>query len=288
VTTDRLADAETAWIPRAERPEPLPTALAALAGAALTALLYMAAQGGTVVFMSAVLAVQALLVAAWCGSARPPGKAGVAVVAGGTAVLADLVLAFGKDNTVGGLGGVIAAAFGATIVSQLVRGEGRRHVTEAFGSTLTLVVGVVALSTTISLHRQIGGVALLAACLGAAGAGLVVARLTDLLVPSPTMNVAVSRGMVGVLAGSLAGAVVGGVSGALTAHMALPLALLAGWGVALAAVLADIGVGYAAAGRAIVEQRPEPTPWRPVLGPLLGVSVAAPAGYVFSLVLFSL
>ena len=195
---------------------------------------------------------------------------------------------FGRQTTAGALGGVIAAAFGATIVSQLVRGAGRRQVTEAFGSTLTLVVGVVALSTTISLHRQIGGVPLLAACLGAAGAGLVVARLTDLVAPSPTMNIHVARGAFGVLAGSVAGAVIGGLSGALTAHMALPLAALAGWGVAVTAVLADIGVSFAAAGRAIVEQGAQPSRWRPVLGPLLGVSVAAPAGYVFSLVLFSL
>jgi hypothetical protein len=152
---------------------------------------------------------------------------------------------------------------------------------------MTLVVGIVALATTISLHRELGGAPLLTACLSASGSGLVVARLVDLVLPAPAVNIAVARGVPGVLAGSLAGAIVGGLSAALTTHMSLPLAALAGWGVALAAVLADVGVGFAAAGRAIVEPSEGASPWRPLLGPLVGVCVAAPAGYVFSLVLFA-
>lgn len=286
MTTDRFAEDKTAWIPRAERPEALPTALAALAGAGLTALLYLAAQADAiVVFAAAVLVVQLLLVAAWSSAARPPAPIGVAAVGAGSALLADGVLAFGQDASVGPLAGVIAAAFGATIVAQLVRGESRRQVTEAFGSTLALVACIVALATMISLHRHSGGRPLLTACLWATGAGLVVARLTDLVLPTPPVNVLVSRGAFGILAGSLVGALAGVISPSIT--VSLVLAALAGWGVALAAILADVGVGFAAAGRAIVEQSAQPSPWRPLLGPLLGVSVAAPAGYVFSLVLFA-
>jgi hypothetical protein len=37
----------------------------------------------------------------------------------------------------------------------------------------------------------------------------------------------------------------------------------------------------------LVGEAPQPSPLRPLLGPLLGLAVAAPAGYVFGLVLLS-
>jgi hypothetical protein len=220
-------------------------------------------------------------------AAKPPGLVGVAVVGAGAALGADAVAAFSDELTVGPLAGVIAGAFGATIIAQLVRGAARRHVTTAFGSAMTLVVAVVCLATMVSLHRQSGGVDLLTTCLVAAGAGLVVARLTDLVLPTPAVHYAVPRGIIGLAAGSLVGAGVAAFSAALGEPLSIPLAALAGWGVALAGILADLGVGYASAGRALVGDVPAPSPLRPLLGPLLGVAVAAPAGYVFGLVLLS-
>jgi hypothetical protein len=163
VTTGRLADEETAWIPRAENPQPVPTALAAAAAVALTALLYLAAHGGTAVFAAATLVVQLLLVAVWCLVTRPPSAVSVGAVGAASALLATGILAFSDTATAAPAGSVVAVAFIATIVTQLARRGARRQVTEAFGSTMTLVVAVAALSTAVSLHRDIGGSGLVAA-----------------------------------------------------------------------------------------------------------------------------
>jgi hypothetical protein len=97
------------------------------------------------------------------------------------------------------------------------------------------------------------------------------------------VNYSVPRGAVGVLAGAAAGAGVGALSSALADPMTIPIAGLVGGGVALAAILADVGVGFAAAGRDLVEQPPVLSRWRPLLGPLLGLAFAAPAAYVFGM-----
>ena len=286
VTTDRIDD-DTTWIPRMDRPQVLPTAIAAGAAAILTGILLAGAQFGSVLFAGTVLLVQLLLVAAWFLGVRTPGRSGVGAVAVGAALAGDGAAAFARDATVAPLAGVVAVAFGATVVAQLVRGGARRHVTEAFGATMTLVVGVVALASTVSLHRQSGGPGLLVTCLVAAGVGLVVARVTDLVVPGPNVHYAVPRGLVGIGVGSVVGALAAIVAALLNDSISVPLAAIAGWGVALAGILADLAVGYASAGRALVGDEPEASPLRPLLGPLLGLAVAAPAGYVFGLVLLS-
>jgi hypothetical protein len=282
-----MADDDTTWIPRMERPHPVPTVVAATAAALLTGVLVGTAQAGTVVFAGAVLAVQLLLIAAWYLGVRTPGRIGVAVVATGAALAADAAATWSEEATVGPLAGVVAAAFGATIVAQLVRGVGRRHVTEAFGATMTLVVAVTSLASTIALHRHAGGPGLLATCLLAGGAGLVAARLLDLAFPGPNVHYAVARGLIGVGGGSVVGAAAAVVAAVFTDSISVPLAAVAGWGVALAGILADLGVAYASAGRALVGDEPERSPLRPLLGPLLGLAVAAPAGYVFGLVLLN-
>jgi hypothetical protein len=286
VSTDRI-DGETTWIPRMERPALVPTVVAASAAAVLTGLLAGGAALASTHFAGVVTIVQLLLVVVWYLGVRTPGRVGVAAVAGCAALAASGFAAFAEDATVAPLAGVVAVAFGATTVAQLVRGAGRRQVTEAYGATMTLVVAVVALASTISLHRQSGGPGLLVTCLAAAGLGLVVARLTDLAVPGPNVHYAVPRGLIGIGVGSVVGALTALVVALLNDSVSAPLALIAGWGVALAGILADLGVGYASAGRALVGETAEPSPLRPLLGPLLALAVAAPAGYVFGLVLLS-
>jgi hypothetical protein len=280
-------DDDTTWIPRMEKPGQAPTLIAAGAAVILTGLLVGVAQLASLVFAGVVLVVQLLLVAGWFLGVRTPGRIAVAVVATGSAVAADAVLLYADDATVAPLAGVIAVAFGATIIGQLVRGVARRHVTEAFGSTLTLVVAVSSLASTISLDRQSGGPDLLTTCLVAAGAGMAVARLVDLVKPGPNVHYAVQRGVVGIAVGSVVGAIAAVLAAVLTDALSLPLAALAGWGVALAGILADLGVGYAGAGKTLVGEQQDATPLRPLLGPLLGLAVAAPAGYVFGLVLLT-
>jgi hypothetical protein len=288
VSRARIADEATAVIPRAENPQPLPTALSALAAAVITGVLYLAAYAPVAVFAVAALAVQLGLVAVYCLVIRPPNLIGVAVVPALAAVATTGILTFGDELSLAPVGPVIALAFLATVIAQLARRDSRRQLTEAFGATMMLVVAVSGIAATIPLHRQIGGPKLLAACVAAAGAGLVVARLTDLAVPRPTINYSVPRGVVGVLAGAAAGALVAAVSPPLTDPLTLPVAALAGAGIALAGILADVGTSFAAAGRALIDPPAERSPLRPLLGPLLGVAFAAPAGYVFGLLVLGL
>jgi hypothetical protein len=287
VSRARIADEATAVIPRAENPQPMPTALSAFAAAVITGVLYLAAHAATPVFALAALIVQLALVAVFCLVTDPPNLLGVAAVPAAAAVGCTALLTFGRDASVAPAGSVIALAFLATIGVQLARRDSRRQITEAFGATMMLVVAVCATAATIPLHRQIGGPGLLAACVAAGGAGLIVARLVDLAVPRPTVNYSVPRGAVGVLAGALAGAALGGLSPALADPLSPPVAALAGAGIALAGILADVGTSFAAAGRELLATSDAPSPLRPLLGPLLGVAFAAPAGYVFGLLVFA-
>lgn len=265
-------------------------AIAAAVAAVATLALWFTAGGTVAVYAATVLLVQAALVAAWCVAARPPAPAGVAAVGLLTAVGVDAVGLWSDRTTAAPLVGVVAGAFGLVIVAQLVRGVTRRNVTEAFGASLTVALAVTALATTVPLLRQ-DGRALLSAFLLASGTGVVVARLGDLVAPRPVVHEAVPRGLLGLGLGGFAGAGVAALSAAVSDPLSIPLAAAVGWVVATAAVLADLGVGYARAGRLLTghdDRRPAlDAALSAVLGPLLGLAVAAPVGYVFGLVLLT-
>ncbi|GAA0231306.1 hypothetical protein GCM10009539_15910 [Cryptosporangium japonicum] len=243
-----------------------------------------AALGGPLLYAAAILLAQLALVGTWCVVTRPPGTVGTAVVGALTALAADAVaLATGRGGA-GALVAVLACAFGATTFHQLARGVARRNVTESFGSTLTVAVAVIALAATVAL-RQADEAHLVTLIAVAAALGMVVARLADLVVPRPTVHEDVPRGIAGPVLGSAVAA--GGSALGVTLGLDLPLgpATLVGWLVGTAAVLADLGVDLARAGRIAAGGPATSGPGGAALGPLVAFAVAAPIGYLVGLTL---
>jgi hypothetical protein len=121
-------------------------------------------------------------------------------------------------------------------------------------------------------------------CLSAAAVGLVVARLTDAVLPAPRTSPEVPRGTIGVVLGAMAGTATAGAVGSMLAGVqAHPgRAAVAGLVTVVAAIMADLAVSYAEAGR---ELSGEPSSlWiaRHMQGPLGGFALAAPAAYILS------
>jgi hypothetical protein len=155
-------------------------------------------------------------------------------------------------------------------------------VTESLGSTLVMVVGVMAYATLIVLARHKLGVQSIAACLTAATVAIVVARLTDVVLPFPRTTPQVARGTIGIVLGAMLGTVASafvasGLQGMSPKHTVLP-----GLVTAVAAVLADLAVGYAEASREIDGEVGSLWLVRHMQGPLAGFALAAPVAYVMS------
>ncbi len=90
------------------------------------------------------------------------------------------------------------------------------------------------------------GPRLVAAVVAAAGAGLVVARLLDAVLPAPRLAHDVPYGLLAVLAGTVAGAAAGAAVAAGARQLSPSGGALLGAVVAALATLLAIGVGYVA------------------------------------------
>jgi hypothetical protein len=254
---------------------------ALLLGAALTLGAY--ALPGS--YALVIFGVQVLFIVAWTATLRPSGPrivAGVALIA---AVAADLAAVLPSHPSLAPIGLVTAGAFAIAVVAQLLRGADRSRVTESLGGTLIVVLGVVCFSMLVVLIQHTPGTPAVVACLLAAGVALVVARLADIVLPSPRTSPQVQRGWIGVVLGAMAGTVAAGYAGSVLGGLHPSRAAIAGLVTALVAVLADLAVSYAEAGRALAG---EPSPlWlaRHMQGPLGGFALAAPVAYVLSVML---
>jgi hypothetical protein len=85
--------------------------------------------------------------------------------------------------------------------------------------------------------------------------------------------------------GSMSGTALAAAAGSLLDPLSPLYAGLVGAGVALATVLADLGVAYGEAGRVKAGEKTSRSPLRVALGPLVGLAVATPAAYVLGLLL---
>jgi hypothetical protein len=265
--------------PEADRARPGAALVAGGTALVVGALLAGAAYAGTLPYALVTLVAQLALVATWCLVTRPPGVRGAAIIGALAAFAADAVVLASDQGGIGPLVAVLAAAFGATTVAQLARGVARRNVTESFGATLTIAVAVIALATTVKLRRTEDADLVGVIVLAAAG-GILLARLIDVVLPRPPAHRAVPRGITGLVLGSLLGAGVGALCVAAGANQDLWAATLVGLLVATAAVLADLGVDYARAGRLAAGTLPTGGLIGAALGPLIALAVAAPIGYL--------
>ncbi|WP_446217149.1 hypothetical protein [Micromonospora sp. IBHARD004] len=252
---------------------------AALLGVGLVLGAQTAGPGHRLPFAFIIFGVQLLFVLAWTMAMRPPALLLVALVSAGVAAAADAAAVQSEIAGLAPLGYAAAGGFVLGVLGQLVRRVDRVRVTDSLGSTLFIVVGVVAFGTLIVLSRIPAGTQAITICLTATGAALTVARLTDAVAPWPRLAPQVPRGAAGVVLGAMIGTLVSAVLGSYLVGFTPTSAALIGLVTAATAVLADLAVGYAEAGRLMAGE--PPTMWvaRHMQGPLGGFALAAPAAY---------
>ncbi|MFC8615853.1 hypothetical protein ACFT9M_05470 [Micromonospora purpureochromogenes] len=252
---------------------------AALLGVGLVLGAQTAGPGHRLPFAFIVFGVQLLFVLAWTMAMRPPALLLVAVVSAAVAGAADVAAVQSDIAALAPLGYVAAGGFLLGVLGQLVRRVDRIRVTDSLGTTLLIVVGVVAFATLITLSRIPAGTQAITVCLAATGVALTVARLTDAVLPWPRLAPQVPRGAAGVVAGAMIGTLTSAVLGSYLVGFTPTSAALIGLVTAATAVLADLAVGYAEAGRLMAGE--PPTLWiaRHMQGPLGGFALAAPAAY---------
>ncbi|MDG4794211.1 hypothetical protein [Micromonospora sp. WMMD1082] len=254
---------------------------AALLGIGLVVAAQTSGPGHRLPFTVVVLTVQLLFVLAWTMVTRPPALGVVVGVGGVTALAADTVAVRSAEARLGPLfyvaiGGVLAAVLG-----QLVRRVDRLRVTDSLRTTATIVFGVAAIATLIVLNRIPAGTQAIAVCLTAAGVALTVARVADAIAAWPRLAPQVPRGAAGVVGGAMAGTLVSALLGGYLVTPFTPTrAAIIGLVAAVVAVLADLAVSYAEAGRLMAGELPTVWAARHVQGPLGGFALAAPAAYL--------
>ncbi|SCL64116.1 hypothetical protein GA0070617_5386 [Micromonospora yangpuensis] len=256
-------------------------AFAALLGVGLVLGAQTAGPGHRLPFAIIVLGVQLLYILARTMAVRPPALLVVAAVGAGVAVAADVMAVRSADAALLPLGVVVVAGCVLAVVGQLFRRVDRARLTDSLGTTVTTVLGVTAFAILILLGRIPAGTQAITVCLTAAGVALTVARLTDAVLPWPRLAPQVPRGAAGVVIGAMVGTLVSAVFGSFLVTPFTPVrAALFGLVAAVTAVLADLAVGYAEAGRLMAGELP--TMWiaRHLQGPLAGFAMAAPAAYV--------
>ncbi|SCF36306.1 hypothetical protein [Micromonospora mirobrigensis] len=279
---DEVVEPEEEAVPPVPVHRPLALTVAgfaALLGVGLVLGAQTAGPGHRLPFAGIILGVQLLYVLAWTMAMRPPALAVVALVSAGVAVAADAAAVRSEIAALAPLGYVAAGGLLLGVLGQLVRRVDRARVTESLGATLLIVIGVVAFATLIVLGRIPAGTQAITVCLTATGVALTVARLTDAVAPWPRLAPQVPRGAAGVVVGAMLGTLVSAVLGSYLVGFTPTSGALIGLVTAGTAVLADLAVGYAEAGRLMAGE--PPTMWiaRHLQGPLGGFALAAPAAY---------
>ena len=233
-------------------------------------------------FAVVVFGVQLLFVLAWTMATRPPALPLVAGVAIAVAAGADVAAVLSQIAGLAPLGYMAVAGFIVGVLGQLVRPADRSRVTESLGTTLLIVLGVVSFGSLIVLSRVPIGTQAIFVCLTASAVSLTVARLTDAILPWPRLAPQVPRGAAGVVVGAMCGTLGAGLVGMALVGFTPTRGAVVGLITASVAVLADLAVGYAEAGRQMAGE--PPTMWvaRHMQGPIGGFALAAPAAYAMS------
>jgi hypothetical protein len=231
-----------------------------------------------------IFGVQVLFVLAWTMAMRPPSVRVVATVGLLTAIAADFAAVYPDAAGLGPLALAAVAGFIAGFLGQMITGAARMRVTESLGVTLLIVIGVVSFATLIVLTRIPRGTQAIVICLSAASVALMVARLVDTIAPVPRIAAQVPRGSLGVVVGAMAGTLTASMWGSYLVGFDPKSAAFIGLAAAGAAVLADLAVGFAEAGRELAGDAP--TMWlaRHMQGPLGGFALAAPVAYAISVI----
>ncbi|WP_307804122.1 hypothetical protein [Micromonospora echinofusca] len=252
---------------------------AALLGLGLVLGAQTAGPGHRLPFAVVVFGVQVLFVLAWTMAIRPPAWPVVGAVSVAVAAAVDAAAVLPEVAGLAPLGFVTAGGFVLAVLGQLVRRVDRVRVTDSLGATLLIVIGVMAFATLIVLTRIPAGTQSIFVCLTATAVALAVARLVDAFFPLPRLAPQVPRGATGVVVGAMVGTLASGIIGSYLLGFTPTSAAVVGLVTAATAVLADLAVGYAEAGRLMAGE--PPTMWiaRHMQGPTGGFALAAPAAY---------
>ena len=227
----------------ATRPPLLLQALsAALVSATVSAALMGLAHAGTLPLELGVGVLQVLLALGFLALVEAPAALGLFTI-GTAGALSSLVIVHVDDGKVGDLAGVAALAFVAGLLHQLAR-RNRSRVTESLADTLVVVVLVTSAACVPATLYAAEGEALVRTGLLAAGAALVVGRLSDLVLHRFAVAPDSSRSWAGlVLALGVGMAIAVPEAGD---HLTHREAMLLGLACAATAAVADLFVDLAA------------------------------------------
>ena len=225
--------------------------------------------------------VQLLYLLAWTMAMRPPAAGATAGISVAVALTADYLAVTSADAGLRPLFAVAAGGSVAALIAQLFRSADRARVTDSWRTTLYIVLGVVAYAVPIVLTRQTVGTQTVVVCAAAAGVALLVARLTDAVLPKPRIAPQVPRGATGVVLGAMLGTIAAAALGSvLVAPFTPGKGALIGLIAAVVANLVDLAVNFGEAGRTLAGDAPTFWVARHMQGPLGAFALVAPAAYL--------
>jgi hypothetical protein len=235
-----------------------------------------------------VSGVQLLFVLAWTMAIRPPAAtlvAGICVAAG---LLADYTVVNSGVADLVPLVYVAGGALVAALAVQGIRAADRQRARDSFGATLLLVLGVTVFASLIVLTRRPIGTQAVLVCLAAAGVAVVVARLTDAVFAKPRIAPQVPRGAAGIVLGAMLGTLAAaGLGSVLVLPFTPAKGAVLGLVAAGLAVLVDLAVNYAEAGRSMAGVAPTFWVARHMQGPLSAFAATASAAYALTVLYLS-
>jgi hypothetical protein len=230
-----------------------------------------------------VFGVQLLFVLAWTMAMRPPAPALVAAICVAAGAVADYTSVTSGPAHLVPLVYVACAALVPALAVQGIRAADRQRARDSLGATLLLVLGVVVFASLIVLTRKPIGTQSVLVCLAAAGVSVLVARLTDAVFARPRIAPQVPRGATGIVLGAMFGTLAAaGLGSVLVLPFTPAKGAVVGLVAAALAVLVDLAVNYAEAGRSMAGAAPTFWVARHMQGPLGAFAVAAPVAYALT------
>jgi hypothetical protein len=234
-------------------------------------------------FAIVVGGVQLLFVLAWTMAMRPPAAPLVAAICVAAGIAADYTAVTSDAAQLVPLVYVAGVALIAALAVQGIRAADRQRARDSLGGTLLLVLGVVAFASLIVLTRKPIGTQSVLVCLAAAGVAVMVARLTDAVFAGPRMAPQVPRGATGIVLGAMLGTLAAaGLGSVLVLPFTPAKGAIVGVVSAGLAVLVDLAVNYAEAGRSMAGAAPTFWVARHMQGPLGAFATTAPVAYVLT------
>ena len=234
-------------------------------------------------YASVLFGVQLLYLLAWIMALRPPAAAATAVICAVAALAADYVAATSTPARLLPLVWVALGGIAAALAGQLARPVDRARITDSWRTTAAVVLGVVAYAVPIVLTRQPIGTQAVIVCATAAAVALLVARVTDALLPVPRIAPQVPRGATGVVLGAMLGTLAGaGMGSVLVLPFTPAKGAVLGLIAAVAANLVDLAVNFGEAGRQLAGDRPTFWVARHMQGPLGAFALVTPLAYALA------